>query len=161
CFLNNNLNKEKTMQQTFPAGMAQKIVIFDVRGDLIIHGWEQQTLQVTTDGRLDQLQPEGDVLTIRSCDNTLELNVPFETDIDAKSVRGGAVIENVHQIEIGIISGDVSIKTISGSLKVAKIGSDAAITGVVHTYIDRVDGDLVLIETDEVIVKRVGGDLYS
>ncbi len=185
------------MQQTFPAGTAQKIVIFDVHGDLFVYGWEEQTLQVTTDGRIDQLQPEGDVLTIRNCADNLELKVPVETIIEARNIHGGVVIKNVRQVEAGVIGGDASIKEISGDVTVTKIGGDAALisiggdlklididgglavkqapsvhiqghigddasfTEVVHADIERVDGDLVLIDTDEIIVKQVGGDLFG
>ena len=185
------------MQQTFPAGTAQRIVMFDIRGDLFVHGWEQQTIQVTTDGRIDQLQPEDDTLTIRNCNNTLELMVPIETVIEAKNIKGGVVIENVRQVEADVIGGDVSIKTISGDVAVTKIGGDAAITsvgdeleltnvggglsvkeassvhirghvgddasfmGVERIDIERIDGDLVLIDVDEAIIKQVKGDLYG
>ncbi len=177
------------MQQTFPAGAAQRIVMFDIRGDLFVHGWEQQTIQVTTDGRIDQLQPEDDTLTIRNCNATLELMVPIETVIEAKNIKGGMVIENVRQVEADAINGDVSIKTISGDVAVTKIGGDAAITSVgdeleltnvggglsvrqassVHIRghigddasftevervdIERIDGDLVLIDVDEITRK--------
>ena len=185
------------MQQTFPAGAAQRIVMFDIRGDLFVHGWEQQTIQVTTDGRIDQLQPEDDTLTIRNCNDTLELMVPLETVIEARNIKGGAVIENVRQVEADTIGGDVSIKTISGDIAITKIGGDAAITSVgdeleltniggglsvkqassVHIRghigddasftevervdIERIDGDLVLIDVDEAIIKQVKGDLYG
>src|ERR1700682_1460090 len=118
------------MQQTFPAGTAQRIVIFDVNGDLFVHGWGEQTIQVTTDGHIDRLQPEGDVLTIRSCTDTLELKVPVETVVEAKKIDGGVVIESVRQVEIDVIGGDTSIKTISGDVALSKIGGDAALTSI-------------------------------
>ena len=118
------------MQQTFPAGTAQRIVMLDIRGDLFVHGWEQQTIQVTTDGRIDQIQPEGDTLTIRNCNDTLELMVPVETVIEVKNIKGGVVIENIRQVEAAIIGGDVSIKMISGDVAITKISGDAAITSV-------------------------------
>ncbi len=48
--------------------------------------------------------------------------VPIETVIEAKNINGGVVIENVRQVEVDGIGGDVSIKTISGDVAVTKIG---------------------------------------
>ncbi|MBV9256757.1 MAG: hypothetical protein JO215_01930, partial [Ktedonobacteraceae bacterium] len=148
------------MQQTFPAGTAQRIVIFDVNGDLIVHGWDQQTLQVTTDGHIDQLQPEGDALTIRSCDSSLGLNVPAETVIGARNIDGGVVIENVRQVEIDVIGGDVSIKTISGDVTVAKISGDAALTAISGDLeLTDIDGDLTVRQVSSAHLRgRVSGD---
>ena len=145
------------MQQTFPAGTAQKIVIFDVDGDLIVHGWDQQTIQVTSDENIEQMQPEGDVLTIRGCSDTLELLVPVETLIGVKSVDGEVAIENVRQVEVDAIGGDVSIKNISGSVELAEVDGDASLTSIGgELMLHDIAGDLLVRQATLV---RVGGKI--
>ena len=166
------------MQQTFPAGTAQKIVIFDVDGDLIVHGWDQQTIQVTSDEGIEQMQPEGDTLTIRGCSDTLELLVPVETTIGVKSVDGEVAIDNVRQVEVDAIGGDVTIKNISGSVELAEIDGDASLTSIggdltLHDIAGdllvrqaalvrvggKISGDAAFLAVSNLEIERVDGDL--
>ncbi len=148
------------MQQTFPAGTAQKIVIFDVDGDLVVHGWDQQTIQVTSDENIEQIQPEGDILTVRGCSDDVELLVPVETVISARSVDGQVTIENVRQAEVDAIGGDVSIKTISGNVEVAEVDGDASLTSIGgELALTDIAGDLIVKQAPLVRVGgKIGGD---
>ena len=148
------------MQQTFPAGTAQKIVIFDVSSDLAVHGWDQQTIQVTTDGRIEQLQPEGDILTIRGCDDSLELWVPVETVIGARSIDGEVTIENVREVEVDAIGGDVSVKNISGNVELEEIDGDATLTSIGGDLeLNDIAGDLIVKQSSSARIRgKVGGD---
>src|SRR5438874_1716248 len=94
------MKKEFIMQQTFPAGTAQRVLITSVSGDLNIYGWDQQTIQVDAEGNVERLVPEGDTLMIHVSTDSLKLQVPFETIIIAQEVRGDTWIEGVRRAEI-------------------------------------------------------------
>jgi hypothetical protein len=166
------------MQQTFPAGTAQRIVIFDVDGDLIVRGWDQQTIQVTSDESIELMQPEGDTLTIRGCSDTLELLVPVETTIGVKSVDGEVAIEDVRQVEVDAIGGDVTIKNISGTVELAEVDGDASLTSIgddltLHDIAGdllvrqaalvrvggKISGDAAFLAVSNLEIERVDGDL--
>src|ERR1700704_2049191 len=110
------MHKENIMQQTFPAGTAQKIAISNIADNLYIKGLEQQTINVETKDALARLQPEGDTLYIDGCEGSLKLMVPFETLIMATNVDGNVQIENVLQVELRTINDDVALRDIGGSI---------------------------------------------
>lgn len=136
------------MQQTFPAGTAQRIVINKVRDNLSVYGWDQQTIQVDASGQIEQLQPEGDALIITASSDSLKLHVPFETIIIAHSVRGDAKVEGVRQVDLMEVSGDVGVKHIGGNVSLTHIHGD--------TGLNEIDGDVTLTDIEgDLMVKNV------
>src|SRR5947207_11425148 len=116
--------KEQYMEQTFPAGIGQRISITDVAGDLKVRGWDQQVISVTSGGDIDTLQPEGDVVMIRDCEDSLELAVPYEQIITARDIDGDVSAENVRQVELQEVNGSVSLKAITGEERLGHIDDD-------------------------------------
>src|SRR5260370_35725589 len=126
--------KEQYMQQTFPAGTGQRISIADVAGDLKVRGWDQQVISVTSDGEIGTLQPECDVVMSHDCEDSLELAVPYEQIITARDIDGDVSAENVRQVELQEVNGNVSLKAITGEVMLGHIDGDLAIeeVGRVH-----------------------------
>lgn len=166
------------MQQTFPAGTAQKIAISNIADNLYIKGLEQQTINVETKDALARLQPEGDTLYIDGCEGSLKLMVPFETLIMATNVDGNVRIENVLQVELRTInddvalrdiggnillegiSGDVDLKECVGEVTAVAIGASLEVNGAaaVRTA-GKIEGDASLTRISRVELERVEGDL--
>ena len=162
------------MQQSFEAGTAQRIVISRLEEALRVHGREQQTIQVSSEGSIATLQVEGDTLIISGCQETLELTVPYETIISASRLKDKVSIENVRQVEvrdgkddiiIENIQGDVSIsdiagsvvlKSIGGTASVGDIGDDLSILHVAHVITQgELKGDAFFSGIGQLEVKRV------
>jgi len=118
------------MQQVFPAGTVQRVLITDVHGNLSIAGWEQQTMQVVSSGNSAVMQPEGDVLLINDCEDSLELQVPFETIIIASKIDGDVHIEQVRQIELRTVNGDIDVRDINGTLLLTKVKGDVTLNEI-------------------------------
>ncbi len=130
------------MEQTFPAGATQRIVIADVAGDLKVQGWDQQSIKVSTDAHIDILQLEGDALIISGCKDDLALAVPYEAIISARNIKHDVSIENVRQ---------ATLQDISSDLRVAKVTT-------VHIE-GNIKGDVMLVEASQVNGGSVNGDL--
>ena len=102
-------------QQTFTVGEMPRVIMTRVKGDLTVHAWDQQEVQVETDGRaVGGIQQEGDALTIMDCNSDLELMVPTDASIKVSVVNGDVEISGVRRVELENASGDVEVKDIAG-----------------------------------------------
>ncbi len=148
------------MQQTFPAGTGQRISIADVAGDLKVRGWDQQVISVTSDGEIGTLQPEGDVVMIHDCEDSLELAVPYEQIITARDIDGDVSAENVRQVELQEVNGNVSLKAITGEVMLGHIDGDLVVEEVpqVHTR-GNINGEVRCERVPRLEVSIVGGSL--
>ena len=80
-------------QQTFTVGIAPRVIITQVQGDLSVQVWKEQAISVETDDTVGGFEQEGNTLTIIDCDGDLKLKVPEDTGIKATNVTGDAEIE--------------------------------------------------------------------
>ena len=165
------------MQQTFPAGIGQRISIADVAGDLKIRGWDQQVISVTSDGDIGTLQPEGDMVMIHDCEDSLELAVPYEQIITARDIDGDVSAENIRQVDIQEVNGNVSLKAITGEVTLGHIDGDLVVEDVpqvhargnvngevrggrvVQLEVNIVSGGLELKDGTEASFSNVNGDV--
>src|SRR5690242_6197218 len=120
------MKKEFIMQQTFPAGTAQRVLITSISGDLNVYGWDQQTIQIDAKGHVEQMQPEGDTLMIHVSSDSLKLQVPVETIVVAQDVHGGTRIEGIRRAEISEVHGDVGVKNIRESASLTNVNGDTS-----------------------------------
>jgi hypothetical protein len=174
------------MQQTFPAGSAQHITISHVADDLQIQGWDQQTVEITTNREIEQLQSEGSTLIISICDDSIALKVPYETTIAVTDVHGEVTIEQVRQVEVnnvtdikikhiqntvqlGTIHGDVDLDEIQGTITLGTIHGDLTVSGATHIAVNQIGSSCTLsnIRQDiqlgyigsDVDISNVGGNV--
>src|SRR5579863_5786915 len=139
-------------QQTFAVGTMSRVVMTRVKGDLTVHPWDQQVVQIETDGRVGGIQQEGDALTILDCSSDLELMVPGDASIKVSAVGGDVEINGVRHVEIENAGGDVEIKDIAGDAEVENVGEAVDLTNI--------GGDLAVTNTPSLRVHRkVGGDV--
>ena len=173
-------------QQTFTVGIAPRVIITQVQGDLSVHVWKEQAISVETDGTVGGFEQEGNTLTIIDCDSDLELKVPEDAGIKATNVTGDAEIEGIRRVELENVAGDVTLKNISGDAELENVGEaieltnlggdleainspalrvrhsvggDATLKKVAFVEIETVGGDLSVEEAESVLVSTVGGDL--
>ena len=174
------------MQQTFPAGSEPRVIIAQIRGDLNVRAWDQHTITVEADGRVNQLYHEGETLMIREGGGDLELRVPADAEIKVTNLRGDVSIEGVRRVELEDIGGDVVLQTIGIGVDIEKIGeaialrdlsadvnvtnatslrargaigAEASLSQVALVEIETVGADLSLEKVETVVVGNVGGDL--
>src|SRR5581483_3918815 len=151
------MKKEFIMQQTFPAGTAQRVLITSISGDLNVQGWDQQTIQVDAEGNIEHMQPEGDTLMIHVSTGSLKLQVPIETVIVAQDVQGDTRIEGVRRAEISEVHGDVVIKNIRESTALTNVRGDTNLNAISNEIsLNNIGGDL---KVSNVPLVRVGGNM--
>jgi hypothetical protein len=174
------------MQHTFPTGDEPKVMIAQVRGDLNVSVWDQQSIVVDAGGRVAQLYQEGDTLMIREGSGDLELHVTTGTEIRVTNLKGDVSVHGVRRVELVDIGGDVALHDIGigvdiekigeavalrdlrGDLRVMNatalrsrgvIGADAFLSHVALVEIETVGADLALESVETAVVGNVGGDL--
>ena len=150
-------------QQTFPAGAVQRIMISDIESDLSIHGWEQQTISIDSDGEISSFLQEGDALMLGNIDGSLELWVPFETSINARNVGENVTIEHVRQINVQDIGGDASCNNVAGAVIVKSVGNSAELKNIGgELRIDNVGDDLTVLSiAGAVTIGDIGNDVET
>ena len=153
------------------------VEIHNVRGEIVITGWDQEEVKVT--GTLDDLAKEfifksdGDktLIKVKLPRNTrhhnrdgsnLKIMVPREskvafsgvaTDLDVRTVEGGIDINSVSgDININQAKGRTYINSVSGELKLREI------SGILE--VSTVSGDLdAIVDCNKVTVSGVSADL--
>ncbi|TMB84221.1 MAG: DUF4097 domain-containing protein [Chloroflexi bacterium] len=173
-------------QQTFTVGIAPRVIITQVQGDLSVQVWKEQAISVETDDTVGGFEQEGNTLTIIDCDGDLKLKVPEDTGIKATNVMGNAEIEGIRRAELENVAGDVTLNNISGDAELENVGEaieltnlggdleatnspalrvrhsvggDATLKKVAFVEIETVGGDLSVEEAESALVSTVGGDL--
>ncbi len=129
------------MQQMFPADTIHRVVLSAVNGDLNIHGWEEQSIQVETDDQSAETQVEGDTLMMGNIKDSLTVWVPVEIAVHVGSIGNDTTIENVREVTIGDIGNGASLSEIA-LVKIGYIGDDLTLDRVVEATTSNVDGDL-------------------
>ena len=174
------------MQHTFPAGSEPKVIIAQIRGDLHVSVWDQPTIAINADGRVNQLYQEGNALMIKEGNGDLELHIPADAEIQVTNLKGDVSIHGVRRVELVDIGGDVALhdigigvdiekigeavalKDLRGDLRVVNatalrsrgvIGADAFLSHVALVEMETVGADLALENVETAVVGNVGGDL--
>src|SRR6266704_639484 len=172
-------------QQTFTVGIAPRVIITQVQGDLSVQVWKEQAISVETDGTVGGFEQEANTLTIIDCDSDLKLKVPEDTGIKATNVMGDAEIEGIRRVELENVTGDVTLKNISGDAELENVGEaieltnlggdleatnspalrvrhsvggDSTLKKIAFVEIETVGGDLSVEEAESALVGTVGGD---
>jgi hypothetical protein len=177
-------------QQTFSVGMAPRVIITRIGGNLSVRTWKEQAISVKTeaDSSVAGIHPEGDTLTIIDCDSDIELIMPEDAGIKSSNINGDVAIEGIRRVELESIAGDAAIKNISGdagleniseAVDITNLGGDLAVTNtpilrVRHSVggdavlkdvavieIETIGSDLAITRAESVMVSTVGGDLKA
>ena len=175
------------MQNTFPAGSEPKVIVAQIRGDLHVSVWDQPTIAINADGRVNQLYQEGNALMIKEGNGDLELHIPADAEIHVTNLKGDVSIHGVRRVELVDIGGDVALhdigigvdiekigeavalKDLRGDVRVinvtalrsrGSIGNDAFLSHVALVEMETVGNDLTLENVETAVVGNVGEDLH-
>src|SRR5256885_14607720 len=119
------------MEQTFPAGTIQKIVLSNIEGDLRVQNGGSQEIRVKSGGRISTFQPEGTTLTINGCDDDIEIWATNETAVMARDIDGDAQISGINSALLGDVSGDVTVRNLGGGdVNIQDVEGDVTIESV-------------------------------
>lgn len=127
--------------KTIPTGKTPKIQIVNIDGSLSVVGWEAEELLIKADEDELHLKQDGDRIEL-SCDGDLVLRVP-----------------SLAAIQVGSVSGDMSLRSVTGKVEMGEIGSDLSMRKIHSVSIEMVKGDLSLRGAlGSLVVKKVVGD---
>lgn len=173
------------MQQTFQVGLEPRINLTRIEGSLEVHGWDKREISLECDDE-NQVQQEGNTLTLLHCNDDLTIWAPYDTDVRVNGLAGDAEVQDIRRIELVEVKGDVeltnigadanlenigeavSLVNIAGDLTLQKASSlrtrrkiegDASVRQVPLVEIETVSGDLELREVEMASIGAVGGDL--
>src|SRR6266852_4793329 len=180
--------EDSMTQQTFTVGIAPRVSLTQVQGDLTVRVWQEQSISIETDGSVAGLQQEGNTLAIIDCDDDILLVVPADAGIKATNVTGDVTIDGVRRVALENVAGDATIKNISGDAGLENIGEavdltnlggdlsvtntpilrvrhsvggDASLKDVGVIEIEIVGSDLAVERAETVMISTVGGDLSA
>ncbi|MBE3561546.1 MAG: hypothetical protein IMW89_20345, partial [Ktedonobacteraceae bacterium] len=138
------------MEQTFSP--VQRVRITDMHGNVIVRGWEQQSIKVRSEKAIGRVRQESDTLILGDSSKLVEIQVPVETVIEANDISGDVTVEDVRQVMLHDISRNVTVKNVAGDVVVDDISARVAISGVRGTVsigdvgaevkVEQVDGDV-------------------
>lgn len=156
--------ERQQVDETKAASPDGSVHINVVRGDLTIEGWGRQEIQVT--GRLDE-KTEEFVFDVR--ENNARIDVRIEdggngwwggnnepSDLTVRVPRGS-------NLDISVVSTDVTAEDIQGGLKVGSVSGDLNIENVNERIeLRSVSGDIELKQaTGRIKIKTVSGDIET
>ncbi len=163
--------------RTISAGLAPRIMIDSVGGDLSIVGWEGEDILIKADEDEVRFNQDGNLVTVSSSDD-LSLRVPRETslaiqtvggdmslrgvmgNIEIKTIGGDASIRDINNAAIDAIKSDLSMRNVKGNLLIKNVGSDASIREVQgNVSLESVADDLVLRDVRGNLKANVGEDV--
>src|SRR5215472_6780745 len=171
--------EDNMTRQTFTVGVAPRVAITHVYGDLNVSVWDQQSISVDTDRQAVELRQEGDLLVINNCYGDVELEIPADTSISVTNLSGDATIAGIRRVEMRNVSGDVEVEDISEAVELGdlssdlnvsnapalrvrgSVGGDVSLSGVALVVNETVGSDLSLEDAETVIIGTVGSDLNA
>src|SRR5579884_1811085 len=128
--------KEQRMQQTLPAGEIQSLALADISGAVTIQGWDQHFFELTSERERSGLQQRGDTFVLNDVHGNIALHVPFETIVTVRDIRGPLSVENVRQVNVADVRGEVNVQGINGDVTIKDIGQGRVtvreVRGLVH-----------------------------
>lgn len=169
-------------QQSFAVGQSPRVVIRNMRGNLSVRPWQEQTIhvRVAEDTPIAaQIYQEGDAVFINGAERDIELTVPYikkefsglaaiSTDISVTDASGTITMENVGNVELMNIGRDVDLTKVEKSLRATNVatlrerkgvGADAILTNVGRADIGAVGGSVNVQQCGVVMMGAVGGSL--
>lgn len=148
------------MSKTISAGRTPKIEIETIDGDLSLVGWEGDDILLKADDDEMNVSQDGDQVSI-SCNDDLSIRVPKGSSIYIKQITGDASIRGVTGvIELKNIEGDLSMRDVN-SVAIDAVHSDFSLRGAKGSLsIRKADSDVSIRDVDgNVSLDSVSDDL--
>lgn len=148
------------MSKTVSAGRTPKLEIENISGDLSLVGWEGDDILLKADDDEINVKQDGDQVRI-SCDDDLSIRVPKGASILIKQITGDASIRGVTGvIELKNIEGDLSMRDVN-HVNIETVHSDFSLRGAKgNLSIRKADSDVSIRDVDgNVSLDSVSDDL--
>lgn len=148
------------MSQTISAGRTPKIEIDSISGDLSLVGWEGDDILLKADNEELNVSQDGDSVHI-SCEDDLSIRVPKGASVFIKQISGDASIRGVTGvIELKNIEGDLSMRDVN-SVAIETVHSDFSLRGAKgNLSIRKADSDVSIRDVDgHVVLDSISDDL--
>lgn len=121
-----------------------RVVIKNVAGDFSLKGWNRTELRLQNCTEDDKVEQEENIFFL-TCSNNSIVELPHSLPV-----------------EIGSISGDASVISLTGVLQLGAVGADLSIQDVGVVTVETVGGDFSAHRVrDALTIKSVGGDCVA
>ncbi|GAC1648075.1 MAG: hypothetical protein NVS4B12_16260 [Ktedonobacteraceae bacterium] len=172
-------------QHTFSVGNNPRVVVSRVKGNLIVHTWDERSIGVRIAGENEdsstaQLYNEGDTVFIRDCRGDIELSVPYEkklfgsasvsTNVNVTNLDGNVEMEHVGNVDMTNIRGDIVLSEVDGNLRTTNvlkflkgkdIGGSAFLENIPRIEIGAIGAALIVTHAETVKLKSVGSAVHA
>lgn len=148
------------MSRTIKAGRTPRIEIDSISGDLSLVGWEGDDILLKTDEDQVNIDQDGDRVGI-SCNNDLSIRVPKGASVSIRQISGDASIRGVTgATELTNIEGDLSMRDVN-SVTVDAVHADFSLRGAKgNLSIRKADSDVSIRDVDgDVSLDSISDDL--
>src|SRR5262249_29320673 len=107
--------------QTFPAGASPRIMLTECSGDLEIEAWDERSIEVECDGRIDEIGQGDEGLVIQGAQGDLRLRVPADTEVVGEDLSGDVRVAGIRAVTLEQIGGDCGIEAIQGAVRLSNV----------------------------------------
>jgi hypothetical protein len=164
------------MDQTIMTSLAPQVFIDQVQGDLLVKGWERPEIGVKASPEDLVLEGRDEVFHL-SCRSDCTVRLPFrsslhvnqvagdahiqllENRLTIEQIRGSLVLNNVSDVQVKVIHGNLVCRHIQGGFHVESASGNIGLQDVQGNCImDRVSGNLDVSDVEGEIKAVVGGN---
>jgi len=164
-------------RQTIDTSPAPDILIDQVLGDFQLKGWEAPQVVLQADPDELDLQEQEDAIHL-SCRGDCDIRLPYGASVQIGAVHGDAQIKlleellkigavhgslslrNIADLQVDLVQGDLSVKSMNGDLSVAQAQGDVEIRQLEGACnLARVQGDLDIQGLDGALNAATDGDV--
>src|SRR5688500_2763116 len=163
---------------SYQAGAAPSITIGKVEGNLLLQGWDQQTIEIDyeddDDERSAQVQPGETGLVLPHLEGSVTLRLPRQALVTVAQVEGQVRGERLGSLTLSGAAGDVVLHDIAGDVELGSVEGELVVAGAARVVVreaggakisgasllesEHVSGDLEARGVATVPVARVAGD---
>src|SRR5262245_60957426 len=146
--------------QTFPAGEAPRIMLTDCSGDLEIEAWDERSIEVECDGRIDEIGQGEEGLVIQGAQGDLRLRAPADTEVVGEDLSADVRVAGIRAVSLEQVGGDCGIENIAGAVRLSNIGGNLEVEGAESLVLEGSAGaDVSVRNVGAVELGQVGADL--
>jgi hypothetical protein len=148
------------MSKTISAGISPKIRVESIDGDLSVVGWDGGDILIKGDDEDIRLEHTGNEVLL-SCSGDLSLRVPKAASLEFSLISGDASIRGVTgNLELKEVSGDLSIRDV-GSISIDSVRADFSLRSAKgDLYVKNAYGDVSVRDVEgNIVLESVADDL--
>jgi len=148
------------MSKMISVGNSPRLFVDSIGGDISVVGWDGNEILIKADDDEITLEQNGDEVRF-SCADDVSLRIPKASNLSFSSISGDASVRGISgNIEIKVINGDLSMRDV-GSVSIDTILADFSLRGARgNLYIRNATGDVSIRDVEgSVNLESVADDL--